>query len=134
MKKEMPTIEKKELKEFRVIRQALIEFEFFVYAESSYDAEQIVDENTSLTEYGETFGVDITDKYYDNAGDVAYIDRFYSGNGWWNSNDMHIEEDGGIIEIFKFEEHDWDDDENVFSQGESLIQAYKEEHGLNEDE
>jgi len=135
MKTEMPTIEKKELKEFRVTRQAIVEFEFFVYAEDRHDAEEIVEELTSVEEYTDMFGVGVQDKYYDNSSDIAYIDRYHAGNGWWNSEDMHIEESGDdVVHIYKLEEDDWDDDYNVHSDEQYLIDAYKEEHGLIEDE
>lgn len=134
MKTEMPTIEKKELKEFRVTRQAIVEFEFFVYAEDRYNAEEIVEELTSVEEYTDMFGVDVHDKYYDNESEIAYIDRYHTGNGWWNPSDSFVEESGNVLHIFKLEEDDWDDDYNVHSDEQYLIDAYKEEHGIIEDE
>ena len=60
---EMPQVEEKVLRRFKVVRQAVVEFEFEVLAESRYDAEQIVEDSTSLSDYSDTYGADYEDNY-----------------------------------------------------------------------
>ena len=136
MKKEMPTIERKELKEFRVVRRAMVEFEFIVYAEDLSEAENIVDDSVSIEEYDDMFGISYNDSYYDNHGEISKIDRAYASGGSWDcsSDAYYIEESGETKEIFKFEEDDWDDDYNVYTDEQYLIDEWKEQNGDVEDE
>ena len=136
MKKEMPTIEKKELKEFSVTRRAMVEFEFIVYAEDSFEAENIVDDSVHIEEYDDMFGISYNDSYYDNGGEICKIDRAYASSGWWDSgSDAYYTEEGGETkEIFKFEEDDWDDDYNVYTDEQYLIDEWKEQNGDIEEE
>ena len=135
MKKEMPTIERKELKEFRVTRKAMVEFEFVVYAEDSSEAENIVDDSVHIEEYDDMFGISYNDSYYDNGGEICKIDRAYASGGSWDCSSYayYTEESGETKEIFKFEEDDWDDDYNVYADEQLLIDEWKEQNGDVED-
>jgi hypothetical protein len=135
MKKEMPTIERKELKEFRVTRKAMVEFEFVVYAEDSSEAENIVDDSVHIEEYDDMFGISYNDSYYDNGGEICKIDRAYASGGSWDCSSYayYTEEGGEKKEIFKFEEDDWDDDYNVYADEQLLIDEWKEQNGDVED-
>ena len=135
MKKEMPTIERKELKEIRVTRKAMVEFEFVVYAEDLFEAENIVDNSVSIEEYDDMFGISYNDSYYDNNGEICKIDRAYANSGYWDccSNAYYTEEGGETKEIFKFQADDWDDDYNVYTDEQYLIDEWKEKNGDVED-
>lgn len=135
MKKEMPTIEKKELKEFRVTRKAMVEFTFIVYAENEYDAESIVEESTWLEGYDDMFGVSYKDSYYDNGGEIVKIDRAFAQGGYWDSTSaFFVEESNDKKQIFKFEEEDWQDENYVYTDEQMLIDEWKEQNGIEDND
>ena len=129
----MPQVEEKVLRKFRVVRQAVIEFEFEVFAESQYDAEDIVENSTSLTDYSDTYGAEYQDEYYDANSSVAKIDAVQTGSGWWNDDPMFIQEIVETQSIYKMEEEDWDNTDYVYETEEECIDAWKEDNGINDD-
>jgi hypothetical protein len=123
---EMPQVEEKVLRRFKVVRTAVIEFEFEVLAESMFDAEDIVEEHTSLTDYCDTYGAEYDDEYYDANGCISKIVEVQTGSGWWNNDSMLVNEVvGDEVSIFKMEEQEWDNADSVFETQEECIDAWK---------
>lgn len=131
---EMPQVEEKVLKRFKVVRQAVVEFEFEVLAESRYDAEQIVEDSSSLSDYVDTYGADYEDEYYDTNGYAPKIDSVQTGSGWWNEQSMYVDEiKDDTQSIFKMEDDEWDNTDNVYESEEDCIEAWKRENGIEDD-
>lgn len=132
---EMPQVEVKVLQKFRVVRQAVIEFEFEVLAESRYDAEQIVEDSTSLSDYCDTYGADYEEGEYDSNGYARKIEGVQTGSGWWNHESMFVEEIRDETKsIYKMQDDEWENTDNVFETEEDCIEAWKEEHEIYEDD
>lgn len=132
---EMPQVEEKVLRKFKVVRQAVIEFEFEVFAESRYDAEQIVEDSTSLTDYCDTYGAEYEDESYDANGYAPKIDGVQTGSGWWNDDPMFIEEiRDDSKSVFKMQDEDWDNNDNVFESEEDCIDAWKHDNGIEDED
>ena len=132
---EMPQVEEKVLRKFRVVRQAVVEFEFEVLAESRYDAEQIVEDLTSLSDYSDTYGADYEQEDYDANGYAPKIDGVQTGSGWWNDDPMHIEEIRDEAKsIYKMQDDEWENADNVFETEEDCIEAWKQDNGIEDDE
>lgn len=132
---EIPKVEEKVLKRFKVTRKAVVEFEFEVLAESKYDAEQIVEDLTSLTDYCDTYGADYQTDYYDTNGYVSKIDSVQTGSGWWNDQSMYVYEiKDDTTSIFKMENEEWDYENNVYESEEDCISAWKTENGIEDED
>jgi hypothetical protein len=132
---EMPQVEEKVLRKFKVVRQAVVEFEFEVLAESRYDAEQIVEDLTSLSDYSDTYGADYEQEDYDANGYAPKIDGVQTGSGWWNDDPMHIEEIRDEAKsIYKMQDDEWENADNVFETEEDCIEAWKQDNGIEDDE
>ena len=132
---EMPQVEEKVLRKFRVVRQAVVEFEFEVLAESRYDAEQIVEDLTSLSDYSDTYGADYEEEDYDANGYAPKIDGVHTGSGWWNDDPMYVEEIRDETKsIYKMQDDEWENADNVFETEEDCIEAWKHDNGIEDDE
>lgn len=132
---EIPKVEEKVLKRFKVVRQAVVEFEFEVLAESRYDAEQIVEDSTSLSDYVDTYGADYEDEYYDTNGYATKIHSVQTGSGWWNEQSMYVDEiKDDTQSIFKMEDDEWDNTDNVYESEEDCIEAWKRENGIEDED
>jgi hypothetical protein len=130
---EMPQVEEKVLRRFKVTRQAVIEFEFEVLAESIYDAEEIVEDLTSLTDYCDTYGAEYQEEDYDVNGYAPKISGVQTGSGWWNEQSMYVDEiKDDTQSIFKMEDDEWDNTDNVFETEEYCIEAWKQDNGIDD--
>jgi len=128
----LPQIEKKELTKYRVVRTATIEFEFSVYAESSYDAENMVEDASRLYESSDGCSVDYDSLYYDSENYVPRVEFECVNSCDWDNNDAY--DDGKEETIYKFVDGDWDDESDVYNTEEALIDNYIEENDIDTDE
>jgi len=135
-KVEMPQVESKTLYTYEVTRRVCVEFVFRVNAESEYEAESIVEELSDVCEYTDTFGMDYQDQYYDADYSIAKIESVEAGSSWFPSRDeFDVQHRGDSnVELFKTEEHDWDDTDHVYDNEESVIDAWKDENGIDEND
>jgi hypothetical protein len=128
----LPQIEKKELTKYRVTRTARVEFEFLVYAEDSYDAENIIDDHTRLYESSDGCSVDYDSSYYDNENYVSRVDFECVNSCDWDNIDTY--NSGEEETIYKFIDGDWDNEDNVFNTEEALIDDYLSRNDIDKDE
>lgn len=128
----LPQIESKELTKYRVTRTASVEFEFSVYAESSYDAENMVEEASRLYDSSDGCSIDYDSSYYDSNGEVARIEFEYVNSCDWENTESSM--CGEDATIYKFVDGDWDDESDVFYSEEALIDHYIEMNDIDTDE
>jgi hypothetical protein len=118
----LPKIESKELRKYIVTRRASVEFTFEVYAEDGYDAEAIVENNTSLYESSDGVSIEYDSCYYDAEGYVTKIEFDGVGSSDWESVDN--DSCGDSETIYMFEDGDWDDESLVFNSEDALIEDF----------
>jgi len=124
MEKAEVKIEEKKLYEFRVIRTATVEFEFVVTAEDRFEAEQIVEERSGLDDYSDSVGATYDESNYshDKEGNHPYIERVYTSSSWWTDDYMIERENSDEYTIYKLEEDEWSDSDNVYISKDDLLE------------
>ena len=128
----LPKIESKELRKYIVTRRASVEFTFEVYAEDGYDAEAIVENNTSLYESSDGVSIEYDSCYYDSEGYVTKIEFDGVGSSDWDCIDN--DSCGDSETIYMFEDGDWDNESDVFNSEDALIENYIASKDIDTDE
>lgn len=128
----LPKIESKELRKYIVTRRASVEFTFEVYAEDGYDAEAIVENNTSLYESSDGVSIEYDSCYYDSEGCVTKIEFDGVGSSDWECIDN--DSCGDSETIYMFEDGDWDNESDIFNSEDALIENYIASNDIDTDE
>lgn len=133
--KQMPEVVSKSLSRYMVVRKAVVEIEFEVYAESEYEAQKLVEEMGTLVNYTDTMGAEVNEEYYDANGYVPKIEYVNVLSSWWEESGMNTQKDiQDTKEIFKLEHLNWEDEHNVYESQEECIEAWKDENGIVDEE
>jgi hypothetical protein len=130
-------LEVKTLKKFSVRKQFVVEVSVEIYAESSYEAEQIAYQNLTPIEYSDSVGFDYDADSLDAIGDCPLMDNVEICDVWDNMNtcNMTIEDLGHSVILYQCEEDkDSDDTDTLFAIEEDAINYWNDYHKKEEDE
>lgn len=130
---EMPEIERKELKKFKVYKQVVMEYAIEVYAEDKYDAEQMVENHCCIDEYTNYAQLEHDDTTYDNEGYVYHVHSIELSGTWFGDDNSELTDStDDFATIYKFEDDDWSDSDKVFSEEDNLIDEWNIENETEE--
>ncbi len=121
---EMPEIERKELKKFKVYKCVTMEYAIEVYAEDKYDAEEMVENHCYIDEYNNYAQLEHNDTTYDNEGYVYHIDNIELSGTWFGDENYSMTDN--------LEDDDWSDSDKVFSDEDTLIDEWNTENETEE--
>ena len=125
----------KELTKYRVSLTTTIEIEVDVYAEDAYEAQQLAEQELSITEYSnDTIGVEIPNSWtqdINREGDQK-IELVSVGAGGYV--EAYNSESEGSISLYAREEDGFDDPDKIFISEEDLLEEYAEDEDEHEDE
>ena len=118
----------KELTKYRVSLTTTIEIEVDVYAEDAYEAQQLAEQELSITEYSnDTIGVEIPNSWSQDItrdGDQKMELVSVSAGGYVEA---YNSESDGSITLYAREEDGFDDTDKIFIDEDELIDYYTDE-------
>ena len=123
-------IKERKLQKFRVTLYFTTSVDIDVYAEDEDNAQQLVEDKITATEYSnDTIGFEISEDYLDSEGNVeemqiacVSVDSYPSNVEMYGSPD-----ESDDITLYAKEETDWNDTDYVFTSVESLKDWYEED-------
>lgn len=128
-------IKERKLQKFRVTLYFTTSVDIDVYAEDEHDAQQLVEDKITATEYSnDTIGFEISEDYLDSEGNVeemkiacVSVDSYPSNTEMYGSPD-----ESDDITLYAKEETDWSETDYVFTSVESLKDWYEEDNDEDE--
>lgn len=135
-KEEMPQIESKIVRKYRVYKRIICEFEIIVNADNPEEAIGIANELTSICEYSDTIGMNYEEQYLDNAGYLSRIESIGTASSWVDESKDGVtcEYTYECTELFKTEDRDWVEVDYVYTDDNDLKDAWEEEQRWEETE
>ena len=125
----------KELTKYRVSLTTTIEIEVDVYAEDAYEAQQLAEQELSITEYSnDTIGVEIPNSWSQDINREGDQKMELVSVGAGGYVEAYNSESEGSITLYAREEDGFDDYDKVFSSEEELLEEYAEEDEEDEEE
>lgn len=125
----------KELTKYRVSLTTTIEIEVDVYAEDAYEAQQLAEQELSVTEYSnETIGVEIPNSWSQDInrdGDQKMELVSVGAGGYVEAYNAESE---GSITIYAREEDGFDDTDKIFIDEDELIDYYTDDEEEDEED